>query len=196
MTSQTTCAEDFVTLDSGRTLAAKLADVVSALDYGAATTGSASANTTAINAAIAACTSGFVIIPPSVSYTEASLVMRDEVVLIIFGVNSTVTILTKNQGDGITNKGGIVIKSQGDTGALLKVTDYGVTAEPVVQICDATGADVAAIETKFLEGSEITDPAAPIADKGRLYYRDSGAGKTQLVVRFPTGAVQVLAEEP
>jgi len=48
----------------------------------------------------------------------------------------------------------------------------------------------------YLEGSEIADPAAPAADKGRLYFKDNGAGKTQLVARFPTGAVQVIATEP
>jgi hypothetical protein len=47
-----------------------------------------------------------------------------------------------------------------------------------------------------LEGTEMSDPAAPSANMGRLYFRDNGAGKTQLVVRFPTGAVQVIATEP
>ena len=44
--------------------------------------------------------------------------------------------------------------------------------------------------------TEMTDPAAPPADKAFLYVRDSGGGKTQLVVRFPTGAIQVIATEP
>lgn len=48
----------------------------------------------------------------------------------------------------------------------------------------------------YVEGAEITDPAAPAANSGRLYFRDNGAGKTQLVVRFATGAVQVIATEP
>ena len=43
---------------------------------------------------------------------------------------------------------------------------------------------------------ERTDPAAPAANNGVVYMRDSGAGKTQFCVRFPTGAVQVLATEP
>lgn len=50
--------------------------------------------------------------------------------------------------------------------------------------------------TSFFEASEISDPDAPAANKGRLYFRDNGGGKTQLVVRFPTGAVQVIATEP
>lgn len=48
----------------------------------------------------------------------------------------------------------------------------------------------------YIEGVEISDPSAPATNYGRLYFRDNGAGKTQLVVRFPTGAVQVIATEP
>jgi hypothetical protein len=51
-------------------------------------------------------------------------------------------------------------------------------------------------EAGYFEGIEVSDPAAPSTNSGRLYFRDNGAGKTQLVVRFPTGAVQVLATEP
>lgn len=40
------------------------------------------------------------------------------------------------------------------------------------------------------------DFAAPAANKVVVYSRDNGAGKTQLVARFATGAVQVLAAEP
>lgn len=48
----------------------------------------------------------------------------------------------------------------------------------------------------FVEFSETTDPAAPATDHARLYARDNGVGKTQLCVRFATGAVQVIATEP
>lgn len=48
----------------------------------------------------------------------------------------------------------------------------------------------------YIESSEIADPNAPPANRARIYVRDNGAGKTQLVVRFPTGAVQVIATEP
>jgi hypothetical protein len=47
-----------------------------------------------------------------------------------------------------------------------------------------------------LAGTEMSDPAAPSANQGVLYFRDNGSGKTQLVVRFPTGNVQVIATEP
>lgn len=46
---------------------------------------------------------------------------------------------------------------------------------------------------RFLERS---DPSAPPANHAVLYSKDNGSGKTQLVVRFPTGAVQVIATEP
>lgn len=48
----------------------------------------------------------------------------------------------------------------------------------------------------YVEFREVADPAAPAANRARLFARDNGAGKTQLCVRFPTGAVQVLATEP
>lgn len=39
-------------------------------------------------------------------------------------------------------------------------------------------------------------PTIPAPNRARVYARDNGSGKTQLVVQFPTGAVQVLATEP
>lgn len=43
---------------------------------------------------------------------------------------------------------------------------------------------------------ETAAPAAPPSNRARIYCRDNGAGKTQIVVRFPTGATQVMATEP
>jgi hypothetical protein len=43
---------------------------------------------------------------------------------------------------------------------------------------------------------ERGEPAAPAPNGAYVYARDNGSGKTQLCVRFPTGAVQVLATEP
>ena len=42
----------------------------------------------------------------------------------------------------------------------------------------------------------VGDPSNPPPNEARLFARDNGAGKTQLCVRFPTGAVQVIATEP
>lgn len=47
-----------------------------------------------------------------------------------------------------------------------------------------------------LDFVEIGTPAAPGTNRGRLFTRDNGAGKTQLCIRFNTGAVQVLATQP
>lgn len=43
---------------------------------------------------------------------------------------------------------------------------------------------------------EQADPAAPSSNQGLLYVRDNGSGKSQLCVRFATGAVQTIATEP
>jgi hypothetical protein len=50
--------------------------------------------------------------------------------------------------------------------------------------------------TTYYEAGEITTPAAPIANRARLFVRDNGSGKTQLCVRFNTGAVQVIKTQP
>lgn len=50
--------------------------------------------------------------------------------------------------------------------------------------------------TGYLLMKEQTDPGAPVTNKVALYAKDNGSGKTQIVARFPTGAVQVIATEP
>lgn len=50
--------------------------------------------------------------------------------------------------------------------------------------------------SEYLDITEMSAPAAPAANTARLYVEDNGSGKTRLCVRFPTGAVQVLATEP
>ena len=47
-----------------------------------------------------------------------------------------------------------------------------------------------------LEMMEMTAPSAPAANKARIYAQDNGAGKTQLMVLFPSGAAQQIAIEP
>jgi hypothetical protein len=49
--------------------------------------------------------------------------------------------------------------------------------------------------SSFMEMSETTTPPAPVANRARLFVRDNGSGKSQLCVRFHTGAVAVLATE-
>jgi hypothetical protein len=50
--------------------------------------------------------------------------------------------------------------------------------------------------TSAFQFPERSDPTAPSTNNAILYAKDNGSGKTQIVVRFPTGAVQVLATEP
>ena len=46
------------------------------------------------------------------------------------------------------------------------------------------------------EGIEQTAPSAAAANKGRIYFQDNGAGKTQLCVLFSSGAAQCFATQP
>ncbi len=57
---------------------------------------------------------------------------------------------------------------------------------------DAGGTDLGGVTLEELS----TDIAAPAANKGAVFMKDNGSGKTQLCVRFNTGAVQVLATQP
>jgi len=47
-----------------------------------------------------------------------------------------------------------------------------------------------------MEFNEMTPPAAGAANTAKLFAQDNGSGKTQLAVRFASGAIQVLATEP
>jgi len=47
-----------------------------------------------------------------------------------------------------------------------------------------------------IEFAEMTAPTAGVTNTGRLFLRDNGSGKSQLCVRFNTGAIQVIATEP
>lgn len=50
--------------------------------------------------------------------------------------------------------------------------------------------------TSAAELTEMTAPAAPAANKVRIYAEDDGAGKTRLMALFATGVAQQLAIEP
>jgi hypothetical protein len=49
---------------------------------------------------------------------------------------------------------------------------------------------------KYIEQTEMTAPAAPAANGVRIYAVDNGAGKTQLMAIFSSGAAQQLAIQP
>lgn len=88
---------------------------------------------------------------------------------------------TSTAGATIQNARGLFV----DDITIGTVTNYAIyTGSGKVRLGDA------------IESPEISDPAAPAANTALLYARDNGAGKTQWVARFPTGAVQVIATEP
>jgi len=75
-------------------------------------------------------------------------------------------------------------------------TDGVLTWDDVTKTLAVGAAGIVSIGTGFEEFTERADPAAGAVNTARLYAKDNGAGKTQLVVRFNTGAVQVIATEP
>ncbi|MDQ5975402.1 MAG: LamG protein, partial [Actinomycetota bacterium] len=59
------------------------------------------------------------------------------------------------------------------------------------------GSPDAQIDARYVGLNEASgDPSAPAANGAVVYTKDNGAGKTQLCVRFATGAIQVIATQP
>lgn len=78
------------------------------------------------------------------------------------------------------------------TSSAASVPDIGIarSSAGIMKITDgATGAGA-------LHLQEQTAPSAPSANNVYLYAQDNGAGKTQLMARFATGAAQQVAIEP
>jgi len=59
-----------------------------------------------------------------------------------------------------------------------------------------TAASQVHLGSRHMEMVEITAPAAGATNSARIFAEDDGAGKTRLMVRFATGAVQQLAIQP
>ncbi len=74
------------------------------------------------------------------------------------------------------------------------VDELGDAVDALTEAVDALTAAVAAFSDGLVL-AERSAPAAPAAGEAILYARDGG-GKTELCVRFHTGAVQVVATEP
>jgi len=95
-----------------------------------------------------------------------------------------------------TRRAGLVGTAAGSSGVQLELftkPDGGGVAQRLVVDKDGN----ALWRAGFQEMTELAaDPPAPAVDTGRLFLRDNGSGKTQLCVRFNTGAVQVLATQP
>jgi hypothetical protein len=96
--------------------------------------------------------------------------------------------LSRNAGVG----GTLAVTGNATADSVIAVTRAAIESggSPLVQLgVENSGGTVMLSEVS-------SDASAPSANRGLLYTRDNGAGKTQLVVRFNTGAVQVLATEP
>ena len=70
---------------------------------------------------------------------------------------------------------------------VMNLSSTGLTLGTGVNLVMASG---------YVEGSEMTAPAAPAANGFRIFAEDNGAGKTRLMVQFATGAPQQIAIEP
>lgn len=112
-----------------------------------------------------------------------------------FGVGSRITQVSYQNNARVT--GGVSLLNDPNLQAHqgLRTFTAGTYTDPApgVTLCMKVNTGLA---TDYLYGLEQSDPAAPPADIGVLYFRDNGAGKTQLCVRFATGAVVVIATEP
>ena len=75
--------------------------------------------------------------------------------------------------------------------------EYGGGTGDVAWLADSGGSEqLRLFRDGGLQLPERADPSAPASNKAIIYVRDNGSGKTQVVARFPTGAVQVIATEP
>lgn len=78
----------------------------------------------------------------------------------------------------------------------VKQENKGGTIYKVTRVDDDSNIVPDEVAPDYFDFSEVVAPAAPDANVARLFVRDNGSGKTQLCVRFPTGAIQVISTEP
>ncbi len=89
----------------------------------------------------------------------------------------------------------IVIQPRTDQAAWILFWMFG-SVYPLIIKPDALAVTVPIETTSHVTFTEESAPAAPAANKVVLYAVDNGAGKTQLMARFATGAVQQIAIQP
>lgn len=184
----------------------KLEETISSKDAGGASNGTTN-DTTKINEALAVLGllsySVIFTIPFNTVYTESLLVIPDNVVIEDRSQAGKIRFITNDRGyTNPVTEGGVVVKSSGVSGILVRACDSGVPAAPYLRVINEDDGAIAginfsfALATGYFDIDEIASPSAPGVNKGRLFVRDNGAGKSQLCVRFNTGAVQVIATEP
>jgi len=191
---------------TNRTIDDKLYDIKSSKDFGGASDG-VTDDTSKINTGVSTLATGFsagiLILPVNTVYTEASLVLADNVTIMDFSIAGKLRILCKDQGDILPiTKGGLEIKTQDIEAILLSTHNGGVSGNPYLRLLNSSTGALAGLKalfqmlTGYMDIVEATAPAAPAANIARIYCQDNGSGKTQLMVRFNTGAPIQLAIQP
>lgn len=117
------------------------------------------------------------------------------------GIRNDMQIGTVFRAEGQYTYGGI-IRSEfvGGSGGFLRLRSLQDKVESATGIDIDDNGDAKITGNAGLAGymdiDEIAGVPTPAPDFARLYAQDNGSGKTQLVVQFSTGALQILATEP
>lgn len=139
----------------------------------------------------------------SARLTARGFIVRDEEDVIQFsravldaGVGASATFEVSGK-DGTSPEGLLELVVVTHDGAVHSgVATVTMTLDTETGKIDLGGALRMVFGTTYQEMTEqAADPAAPGANRGRLYLRDDGEGNTQICVRFNTGDIVVLAEQ-
>jgi hypothetical protein len=97
---------------------------------------------------------------------------------------------------------GFIFQDAGTTGKI-RYNSYAALGSSHGHQFESNGTAVVTIDyagnvlsTGYFAGAEQTAPSAPAANGYRIFAQDNGAGKTQLMVLFASGAAQQIAIEP
>jgi hypothetical protein len=109
---------------------------------------------------------------------------------------TTARISPQSAGTGLARNielssvGGTLTLSDGNASLVLQSGRFVLGNRDIEQLINIVA------QTGYHEMSEMTAPAAPAANRVRIYAVDNGAGKTQLMAQFATGAAVQIAIEP
>jgi len=90
----------------------------------------------------------------------------------------------------IKSNSGVLTLNDGNSAMTLLSGDLQIGTRAISQLTNIVA------QTGYHEMQEMTAPAAPSANRVRIYAEDNGSGKTRLMALFPTGAAQQIAIEP